>query len=222
MKIVKIYALFSLDKPNEIRYVGQTCSQIEKYFKNAYQNDILKFRNSKRPVYKWLFSNNLKVGYKILEESAIWNESEIKWIAKLKEEGHRLLNCTNGGEGLIGYIFTDDHRENIRKSRICKKHSKSARLNISKAQIGKKLSESHKSSLLKSLIGRKLSEETIRKMSKSQIGKKHSDETKKKLSIKASQQIRKPLTTQHKLNISLAKKGKKIKLVKRLFKELYE
>lgn len=35
----------------------------------------------------------------ILEQNARWNLSERKWIAKLRDDGFRLLNLTDGGQG---------------------------------------------------------------------------------------------------------------------------
>lgn len=44
---------------------------------------------------------------------ADWIESERFWIAKYRNEGARLLNLTDGGEGLAGLPMSQSHKDKI-------------------------------------------------------------------------------------------------------------
>jgi hypothetical protein len=61
-----------------------------------------------------------------------------------------LVNMTNGGEGVLGYKFTENQRKKIsekvkgNKNMLGKKHSEETRQKQSEAHKGKKLSEEHK------------------------------------------------------------------------------
>lgn len=86
--------------------------------------------------------------------------------ALIKHYGREnLCNMTDGGDGVGGYIITDD-----------------VRLRISKAKTGHKHSDETKRKISKSHIGIRPNKETRLKMSASQTGKKLSDETKMRLS----------------------------------------
>jgi len=88
-----------------------------------------------------------------------------------------LANLTDGGEGTIGYVWTDDQLEKISKARIGNKNA-----------FGCKRSEETKKKISEAKKGKKLSEETRIKMSISKSGEKHrqfgkpiSDEIKDKI-----------------------------------------
>lgn len=155
-KKIKVYMLFDLDEPDHARYIGQCKSCVDRrvsgHFKDA-ANDT-----ENRHVCNWIKSINFNVGYRILEEDAIWNESEIKWIAKLKAEGHKLTNMTDGGEGSIGCKRSEEFK---RKLSIARKGKK-------RPEISEKVS--------KALLGKKHSKERIRQNSISHKGLKISKE----------------------------------------------
>jgi hypothetical protein len=136
------------------------------------------------------------------------NKLEIKYIDYYKPE----YNLTAGGEGTVGYIFTDDVKKKISLALIGEKnpfygkhHSKETCKKISESKKGKKQkpSEARK--------GIKRSEETKRKISESHRGKKRrpfSEEHKRKIREKRKLQIFFPHSEETKQKISSAMKGK--------------
>jgi len=100
-----------------------------------------------------------------------------------------LVNMTDGGDGTIGIVFTEERKNKISKILKGRKKTKEHKDKMSKAWLNrepisaetkKKMSDSHKGE--KSLwYGKKLSNEHREKMSNSKIGKKLSDATKDKL-----------------------------------------
>ena len=105
-----------------------------------------------------------------------------------------LVNQTNGGEGTLGRIVSDETKKKIGLSNTSKEfkkrkpHSEEAKLNMSKAQKGKKHSEERIKINSESHKGLKASDETKLKMglvhkgNTNTLGLKHSDETKQKMS----------------------------------------
>ena len=105
-----------------------------------------------------------KHGYnvEIIENNLSWDnacEREKYWInfyGRLDLNEGNLINLTNGGDGTLGNIQSNE-----------------SRLKISKALTGKKLSESHIKNLRDAKLGKKLSEKTKQKMSEAHSGEKH-------------------------------------------------
>jgi len=100
-------------------------------------------------------------------------------------------NLTDGGEGLCGHKFTDEHKCNIAKSMKGKKHSLETRAKMSASK-------------------KNMSSETRAKMSANRIGRKHSPEQRAKISISLmGNQNRKgskcSIDTRKKISISLKK-----------------
>ncbi len=94
-------------------------------------------------------------------------------------------NLTEGGEGTIGRVVSQETREKQRLGNLGKhkdfKHTEEAKEKIRVAGIGRKLSEEHRESLKNSRIGYRSSQETLDKMRQVQLGKKHSPETIEKI-----------------------------------------
>jgi len=193
---VSIYVL--IDPTNhEIRYVGKA-NDINVRFKEH----IRKCKLSNTHKNNWIQSLLQKNQLPILEVIDVvpeenWGVCEQRWIAKFRNDGVRLTNLANGGEGgnlgaivnkkiseaLKGRVVSDETKLKISKSRIGTKHSMATRLKFSNQRVGDK----------NSMYGKKHSEETKEKIgAKSKInsngnkngmfGKKHSNETKEKIS----------------------------------------
>lgn len=112
---VRIYAL--CDFPSWApRYVGKTVQYIHERHK-AHIRDAK--RGGDRPVQRWLrkkIAANDGLAIKLLEfipSSEDWADRERFWIEKFRSEGARMLNLTNGGEGLAGHKLPDSHKRKI-------------------------------------------------------------------------------------------------------------
>ena len=130
-------------------------------------------------------------------------EREIFYIRKIGRKDLKtgpLVNLTDGGEGGINKILSNEHRERISKS-----------LKGNKRAQGKKLSDEHKEKIGQGSKNRIRDNEYRNNLSiaaknrkvNSMSGKKHSEETKLKMSESAKNRNKKPLTNQGFLNIEI-------------------
>ena len=133
---------------------------------------------------------------------------EIELIAKHGRldigEGY-LINKTDGGEGINGYIFSEETKRKMSEALKGKPLSEEHKRKLSKAHKGKTLSEEHRRKMSEARKGKTHSEEAKRKVSEARKGRKMSEASKIKLS---EARKGKPLSEEHKRKLSEAKKGK--------------
>jgi len=155
---------------NEIFYIGRG-----KTLKRA-------FSRADRNVHWHNIVN--KVGYfiDILYEDLSWEDSGIIEIELIKSLGRQnigtgsLVNLTDGGEGMINFIFSNESKN---KMRLSAKGNNSGSGNKGKKyppcskETRLKISEKHK--------GRIHTEQSKLNMSKAHIGNAHTEETKQKM-----------------------------------------
>jgi len=106
-----------------------------------------------------------------LASNLSWEDSadlEVKLIEELRSAGVELTNMTDGGEGSVGVVRSEEYKEKL-----------------SKSHKGKVFSEEHKRKLGEVWKGRRHSEETKRRMSESQKGRVFSEESRLKMSAAA-------------------------------------
>jgi len=165
--------------------------------------------NSKSSRNKYWHNIVNKCGYygEVIWESDVsmkkedaWEEAGKKEIEFIKKYGRQdlgegcLVNMTDGGEGAIGKIYTEEYRKKLSDSHIGihsginhplygKGHSGETRRKISESQRGRKLSKQHRENISKSNVGRIVSEETRKKIGTAHRGKCISDESKQKMRI---------------------------------------
>ncbi|MDY0985120.1 NUMOD3 domain-containing DNA-binding protein [Microbacterium sp. CFBP9023] len=110
-----VYAVRRYDSP-EYRYVGMTTKSVgvrsRQHLKSA--------RAGKRtPFYDWIRARDSEQEEVYFEPVEIVMGSQLEalglaeqsWIAKLRAEGHRLLNLSDGGLGPQGHVWTEAQRE---------------------------------------------------------------------------------------------------------------
>lgn len=123
-----VYAL-SLDD-GVIRYVGLTKFTPERRLRGHFKRTR---SGSAYPVHRWIRKHGeavIRVRTLCLAALADLPHAERWWIAALREDGYSLLNTSNGGEAVIGYVHSDEIK--------CK---------IGDALRGKSLSLEHRASL---------------------------------------------------------------------------
>lgn len=121
------YYIYSLIDPNtnEIRYIGKTNNPdnrlkrhlqscyLEKYDKNTYKSNWIKslLRENKNPIME------------IIEECDLStvNQREIYWIDKMKNDGFKLTNLSEGGEIGVDWTGRTHKKESIDKIKKSKK-----------------------------------------------------------------------------------------------------
>ena len=127
-------------------------------------------------------------------------EIERKLIASLKENGVKLYNLTDGGEGSAGLKYSKEHCEMMSRVRMGKKHTEESKKKMSLARMGKKPSAEHIEIIKEFHTGKFVSPETREKIRKKAIGRKLSPEHLAKLRASRS-----PLSTLRSVNGRLLK-----------------
>jgi hypothetical protein len=167
---------------NEVFYVGIGVKKgraFEKHNRNPHWYNIVK-----KAGY------TVNIVYKDIEHDEA-KQIEILLIEKYgrKDLGlGNLVNMTDGGEGTLGYIYSEETRQKISEGNKGKTVSEEAKQKISEALKGNTLSEETRQKLSEALKGRTFSEESKQKMSEAMkgntnmFGKTHSEETKQKMS----------------------------------------
>lgn len=115
-----VYGVRTLDS-SEYRYVGQTTLSSTKRMS---QHLKAAKAGRKTPFYDWLRKTP---DAHIVPLELVWTslddlgEAEKRWIADLRAQGHRLLNLTDGGLGVVGLKWTDEMREAARQRMLGRK-----------------------------------------------------------------------------------------------------
>lgn len=187
-----VYIHIRLDN-NEVFYVGRGLDVkriTSKSSRNKHWHNVVN-KNGYRWEIVWESDSSMK------KENA-WKLSGKKEIELIKKYGRKdlgegnLVNMTDGGEGIIGKIYTKEYRKKLSESHIGihdgnkhplygKKRSEETRRKISERQIGRKLSTEHRMNIGIGNKGRVVSDETRKKIGIGHKGKLISDEVKQKM-----------------------------------------
>ncbi len=140
-----VYALLD-PRGNEIRYVGVTTRRLRKRL----WEHVYKAKRGGRTYREcWIMSLvNLQLEPRIVclerGEGDSWVEREQHWVGKLKAEGARLTNLTEGGEGVHGWVPHAEFREAMSRSSSGRAQSPETRRKRSESMRGRKFSEEHR------------------------------------------------------------------------------
>jgi len=137
---VFIYALSSPTAPETVRYVGQ--SQNPRARLRGHMGDARGGAKSHRANWlRQLIAAGLEPALQILEGAALdnWIERERFWIAHYRGLGARLVNQTDGGEGTLGFRWSEEERLRMSETRTGKKRPPETGARISAANRGKKM-----------------------------------------------------------------------------------
>ncbi len=143
MSSVYIYALVD-PRTNVIRYVGKTKTLSKRLAQHLSKTSLRKLTHKNNWI-RSLLQHGLVPTLRVLEITDLTsaNDREIHWIARLRQIGVRLVNGTDGGDGLLGYQHSIETRQKLSKSHIGqtpwikgKSHTAESRQKISEAAIG--------------------------------------------------------------------------------------
>jgi hypothetical protein len=104
---------------------------------------------------------------------------EVQTIAEIGRE--HLCNKTDGGEGFVGLVRTDEHRKKIGSAHKGKKKSPEAIAKMVASITGRKLSDEHKRKLSQIRKGKPKTQEHIKKVAQARIGKHHTEQGKQNI-----------------------------------------
>jgi len=128
-----------------------------------------------------------KYSVEIIKDGITRSEAMDMEVILIRQYGRRdlgtgsLVNMTEGGEGLNGHIFTEEHKLKISSRNKGRKFSEEARKKMSESAKIKKFSDEHRRNISKSLKGNKHS-----------LGVKHTLETRTKVSQALSKRSFRP------------------------------
>lgn len=164
-----------INKINGKKYVGITSYPTTKRWGTKGQGYKTQYFNRAITKYGWDNFEHEVLFYGLEEKIA--KEKEIELIARYKTKDKRFgYNLTDGGDGTIGVVLSDNARENMRISHL-------GQVAWNKGLVGKvKVSEK---TILKKIALWK-NEEYRERQLKSHTGNKQSEETKKKISENSS------------------------------------
>lgn len=190
---------------SEIRYVGGTTRTLESRLREHLIPEKKKFTHKG----KWVAQlRKLGLQPQIVCVEVVdghFAETEKDWIYFLRSIGTRLTNLTDGGQGVIGYKWTNEMRKRVSE-------------HMSATRRGKKLSEEHKKKMSLAKLGKTrgpFSEEHKKRLSESQKARqtrtKVSEETRAKMSASQRERKRKKLSEEVKNKMSIAQKQRREK-----------
>lgn len=146
--------IYTLTDPitNEVRYIGKSVRPEERL-----QNQC----NERSNTYRCHWIQSLKkLGLKpiqnIIEKLPIsedWQTRECYWIKKFREEGARLTNCTDGGDGVTN--ISGESKERMAKTWIGRKHKPETLIKLSAASKGRVKTPEQKEAMRLKMLGRK-------------------------------------------------------------------
>jgi group I intron endonuclease len=169
----KIYCL--KDQKNNIRYIGKTVASLKERLRcHLKEASNISAKHHRATWIRHCLKNGFTPVIELLfEVSGDGCAEEIETIAKYKKLGYSLVNSTDGGEGVTGYIPTEETLKKLSKSLkgrkvwnkgltgIYSKETKSKWSQIRKGKIGPRL-------------GQSVTQETRLRQSKAKVGKKQS------------------------------------------------
>ena len=188
----KIYVICEID--GEIRYIGKTIRALAKRFWAHLYNAR---RGENTYLYNWMRSvlstGHLPLIQLIGEVAGDGCKEERAWIAYGRAEGWRLVNQTDGGDGVLGHRHSQETRNKLSIAR---------KRRVTSIETRRKMSEAFRG-VNHPLYGTHHSIETRKKMSEAKRGKNHwiygthrSKEVCQKLSI-AKMGSKNPMSGKH-------------------------
>lgn len=158
---VSIYGLFD-PETGALRYIGQTLRLRERY-----ENHCNEKTNTHRSHWiQALRRKGLRPIPCVLEwlpDGSGWADVERAWIAAARAAGCRLVNGTDGGDGVNG--MPEESRRRIRETWIGRKHTNETKLLIGAKSKGRRHSQESRDRMRDLMTGREFTPEWREKIS---------------------------------------------------------
>lgn len=147
-----IYVLID-PRTSDVRYVGWSMDPLKRL--DAHIHLSKKMRTYKDHWIQQLLSAGLRPLMQIVESGiGDYATAERYWIAHYRQNGCRLTNLTDGGDGAPGYVPPPEVREKMSRAHIGKKQSPESTAKTAAALRGRKQSPEHVAKLAKVRRGR--------------------------------------------------------------------
>lgn len=116
MKTCTVYGLREVGT-EDIRYVGQTSYALNNRLKRHWSEANNGNKTARSNWMRSVRDRGGEIESIPIEENAEWNKAEIRWIAEYRENGARLLNHTDGGQGTTpGTKFSQERIKNCKEA----------------------------------------------------------------------------------------------------------
>ena len=142
-----VYAF--VDENKKPFYVGRTYNIVKRNKEHLFEvkkgNTLPKYNKLRKLIKQGNDFKNLVIALETNIPSDLIEEKEIYYIAKLRQEGYKLKNLTDGGEGAINTI--PGLSEKLKKIHTGKKRSSESKKRMSQARMGIVFSDEHKNNL---------------------------------------------------------------------------
>lgn len=132
------FFIYTLSEPheNKVRYVGWTCNPAKRM--GQHLSDVA--NTHKVHWIQSCLANGDKPRMQIIEvmengTEAQVIEREVFWIATFREQGCKLTNGTNGGQGALGYTHTEETRKKMSLASLFKDQSVEARQRLTRKDV---------------------------------------------------------------------------------------
>lgn len=218
--------IYGLTDPRDgaLRYIGQSCRGIGR----AHQHRTAanqKWNSHKKNWVRKLQSLGLSYAVVVIERldgPDRLNEREAWWIAFARAWGCRLVNATDGGDGVRGLRFSKESIAKMSAAQIGRRHSEETKAKIAAAHRGKIVSEETRERLRNRPLNpaamaaftefrnSKENADRLRGLAEFQRGKHPSEEIRAKMSAAQHSRIRKPHSPGARANMSAAAMGRVI------------
>lgn len=181
-----LYTLSSSASPHGVRYVGITKNakqRLRGHLKAA--NDNTKVHHRANWIRSVLADGN-EIVMNVLETGLSEGEAkrlEIATIARMRTDGIDLVNATDGGDGVRGYVFTPEARRKISLAGIGRRHKPESIERTAAAHRGKFVSAETRRRIAEAASN--ISDETRSKLA--EAARNSSPEKREKIAKKVSQ-----------------------------------
>jgi hypothetical protein len=181
-----VYGLFDSRRPIllwDVRYIGMTTQSSPHVRLGAHISEAKGGRENYR--LKWIRSvlaEGGKIVLKVLETHKASNrltlketlcERECVWIAEGRRQGWRLTNATDGGEGAVGYVPTEETRQRLSETQKGRPHSPEHVEKVAATHRGRRRSAETRSKIGAASKGRIPSVETLALLSQARTGSRN-------------------------------------------------